>query len=66
MSLLYKKREELEYKVDIDQEDGIIRFMFWANCGKHGTDEVLDGYNLSPKRLLDILQDRDDYQEHEL
>jgi len=47
-------------------EDGKIQIDFTSDCGKFGTDEMLDGYVLTPERLLQILQDRDDYTDDEL
>ena len=66
MSLLYKLKEEQTTTCEIKQEDGKIVIDFWADCGKFGTDEMLDGYKLTPERLLQILHDRDDYSEDEL
>ena len=66
MSLLYKQKEEQTTTCEIKQKDGIIVIDFWADCGKFGTDEMLDGYVLTPERLLQILQDRDDYTDDEL
>lgn len=66
MSLLYKDPKEVKTTCEIKQEDGKIVIDFWADCGKFGTDEMLDGYVLTPKRLLQILQDRDDYTDDEL
>ena len=54
---VYKPGEKVDGKIVID---------FWADCGKFGTDEMLDGYVLTPERLLQILQDRDDYTDDEL
>ena len=53
-------------KVDIKQEKGKVQFIFESDCGKFGTDEMLDYYNLSPERLLQILQEREDYTEDEM
>ena len=66
MSLLYKPKEEQTTTCEIKQEDGKIVLDFYSDCGKFGTDEMLDGYKLTPERLLQILQDRDDYSENEL
>ena len=67
MSLLYKSKELQTLKVSIEkQKDGKIQIDFEQDCGKHGTDEMIDGYILTPKRLLQILQDRDDYTDEEL
>ena len=66
MSLLYKPKEEQTTTCKIKQEDGKIILDFYFDCGKFGTDEMIDGYKLTPERLLHILQDRDDYSEDEL
>ena len=56
MSLLYKKREDITTSVDIYHLDGKVVLDFSADCGKFGTDEMLDGYTLTADRLLMILQ----------
>lgn len=56
MSLLYKPKEEQTTSCEIKQEDGKIVLDFYCDCGKFGTDEMLDGYKLTPERLLQILQ----------
>lgn len=66
MSLLYKDEKDVTYKVSIKEIGDKIEFEFDADCGKFGTTETLDRYFLTPKRLLQILQDRDDYSEDEL
>lgn len=68
MSLLYKNKEDITYSVDIKPRDsqGYVYLEFYADCGKFGTDEMLAGYKLTPERLLEILQDRDDYTDKEL
>ena len=66
MSLLYKDHKDVKTTCEIKQEDGKIVIDFWADCGKFGTDEMLDAYYLTPQRLLQILQDRDDYLDSEL
>jgi len=66
MSLLYKDKKDVEYKVNIKQIGNKIELEFEADCGKFGTSENLDRYFLTPERLLQILQDRDDYSEDEL
>lgn len=66
MSLLYKPKQDRITTCEIKQEDGNIVLDFSSNCGKFGTDEMLDRYRLTPERLLQILQDRDDYSEDEL
>ena len=56
MSLLYKDRKDVITSVAIKQVDGKVVLDFSADCGKFGTDEMLDGYTLTPERLLEILQ----------
>lgn len=56
MSLLYKDNKYLTYKVDIKQDLGKIHILFTSDCGKFGTDEVLDSFELTPLELLTILQ----------
>ena len=65
MSLLYKDIKDVITSVDIKEEDGKIILDFSADCGKFGTDEMLDGYTLTPKRLLEILQSREDITDEE-
>ena len=66
MSFLYKNEEERTTFVESEVDNGTIQLTFSKDCGKFGTDEVLDFYNLTPERLLEILQDRNDYEDHEL
>ncbi|MCF6185028.1 MAG: hypothetical protein L3J56_10500 [Bacteroidales bacterium] len=66
MSLLYNDTKDVKTTCEIKQEDGKIIIDFWADCGKFGTDEMLDGYVLTPNRLQKILQNIDDYTDDEL
>jgi len=66
MSLLYKDPKDITTSCNIEQKDGKIIFDFWSDCGKFGTDEMLAGYKLTPRRLLEILLDREDITEEEL
>ena len=68
MSILYKSKEEqtVTFEVKTFSNDTIVVIDFYSDCGKFGTDEMIDGYKLTPERLLHILQDRDDYSEDEL
>lgn len=63
MSLLYEK--DVTITVEVMQPNGLITLDFYSNGGKHGTHESLDGYILTPKRLLQILQERLDVTENE-
>tara|TARA_R110000851_G_scaffold96589_2_gene209605 strand:+ start:468 stop:671 length:204 start_codon:yes stop_codon:yes gene_type:complete len=62
---LYKEPKDVKITCDIKQEDDKIILDFSADCGKFGTDEMLDGYALTAKRLLIILQDREDITDNE-
>ena len=66
MSLLYKPESEQTMEVEITEINGKLRIDFSSDCGKFGTHEMLDGYVLTPERLLEILQDRDNYTDEEL
>lgn len=63
---LYKPKEEQTVDVEIGDDGEYVYLEFSSDCGKHGTTEMLDGYKFTPERLLQILQDRDDYTEDEL
>lgn len=66
MSLLYKNVKDVKTICEITNEGGVMIIEFSADCGKFGADEILDVYKLTPERLLQILQDRDDYTDFEL
>jgi len=63
---LYKSKEEQTLTCDIKQENNKIIIDFSSNCGKFGTDEMLDGYTLTAKRLMQILQEREDITDDEM
>ena len=56
MSLLYKDPKDIKISCDVSQVDGKIILNFSADCGKFGTDEMLDGFTLTPERLLEVMQ----------
>jgi hypothetical protein len=65
--MLYKPKEEVTIEVEIKVLDDLrVVFDFYADCGKFGTSEALAGFTLTPKRLLQILQDREDITDEEL
>ena len=66
MSLLYKPKEEQTIDCDIKKENNKLVIDFSSDCGKFGTDEMLDGYILTPQRLLQILQERTDITDDEM
>ena len=60
MSLLYKKESDLKYQVEVKTlPDGKVVLQFSADCGKFGTEEILDEYEFTVKELLSILQKHD-------
>jgi len=64
MSLLYKDRKDIKYSLYIGQDSEKVLLSFSSDCGKHGTDELLDSFYLTPKQLLNILQRYDADAEH--
>lgn len=68
MSLLYKPKEEQTLSVEIKYNctDGKIHIDFSSDCGKFGTDEMLCGWVLTPERLMQILDEREDITDDEL
>lgn len=67
MSILYTPKDKQVLKIDIVKDfEGNIVMYFEKDIGKHGVDETIDAYKLTPERLLNILQDRDDYTDEEL
>ena len=64
MSLLYNSNPTI--KLIVTRINGKIQLEFESNIGKHNLDEPIDFYNLTPERLIDILQERDDYTDQEL
>ena len=66
MSLLYKDKKDMTTFVEIENINGVVKLEFTSDCGKFGTDEILDRYTLTPERLLEILQEHQNYTEDEL
>ena len=57
MSLLYKDKKDVITSVGIRHISGNkVVLDFSADCGKFGTDEILDGYTLTAERLLEVLK----------
>jgi hypothetical protein len=64
--MLYKRKEEQTIEVAIRTlNDKTILFDFHCDCGKFGTYESLAGFKLTPERLLQILQEREDITDEE-
>ena len=61
-----KPKEEQTLTCDIKQENNKIIIEFSSDCGKFGTDEMLDGYILTAERLMKILQEREDITDDEI
>lgn len=45
-----------KYYIEVKQENNKINMLFSSDCGKFGTNEILDEYTLTPLQLLKILQ----------
>jgi hypothetical protein len=65
-SLLYKPEDEQTIEASIVIGDEKISIEFSSDCGKFGMHEMLAGFILTPKRLLQILSEREDITDEEL
>jgi hypothetical protein len=66
MSLLYKRKEEQTIELEFEVlDDKSVVLDFYSDCGKFGMDEALAGFKLTPARLLQILQEREDITDKE-
>lgn len=66
MSLLYKPKSEQTVELEFEiLEDNKIVLDFYSDCGKFGTQEPLAGFKLTPERLLQILNEREDLTDEE-
>jgi hypothetical protein len=66
MSLLYKDPKDVIYSVDIwerESESDWITLEFYSDCGKHGMDEALVDYRITPLKLLRLLQDNEEKED---
>jgi hypothetical protein len=66
MSFLYKPIEEQKLSCEIKKINGKIEICFYSDCGKFGCNEMLQGYILSPERLMQILSEREDVTDEDL
>jgi hypothetical protein len=66
MSLLYVDEKDRELNIEVFWANDLVWIQFESNYGKHGTFEPIANYKLTPQRLLQILNDRDDYTDNEL
>ena len=66
MSILYKEVKDVDVDLFTAFHEGRLMLNFSADCGKFGTNEALDSYALTPKRLLAILQEREDITDEEM
>lgn len=66
MSLLYKPKEEHTIKLEFEVlNDKSFVLDFYSDCGKFGMQESLAGFKLTPERLLQILNEREDLTDEE-
>lgn len=54
--MLYKEEKDLKYTVDIFQKDGVVKFDFGADCGKHHVWEAMADFDITVKELFEILK----------
>lgn len=58
--MLYKKAADVSYYVDVKTRiNGNVELLFSADCGKHGTNEIIDEFEFTTKELLSILKKHD-------
>jgi len=58
--MLYKKAADVSYYVDVKTRiNGNVELFFSADCGKHGTNEIIDEFEFTTKELLSILKKHD-------
>lgn len=48
--------EKFKYDVQIRQHEHTVKMLFSCDCGKFGTDEILDEFEVTPEELLIALQ----------
>lgn len=59
MNSIYKPMDEQTLSVSMsDIKDGKVMFTFSADCGKFGTDEILDEIEIPVSQLFNLLQNR--------
>ena len=54
---MYKDKKDMTTFVEIENYNGFVKLEFSKDCGKFGTEEILDFFKLTPELLLKILQD---------
>lgn len=66
--MLYKDEKDLIYEADIKHRKNTddIEIVFYSDCGKFGAEEMLAAFKLTPKRLLSVLNDRQDLTDDEI
>ena len=67
MSLLYKDKKDITTFVEFKEgtKENNVSINFYNDGGKFGTIESLDSFDLTPDRLLQILQERKDLTDEE-
>ena len=57
MSLLYKEKEDWIYSVQSNKrEDGKMTIYLDVDCGKHGIDELIREYVLTPEQFMEAMK----------
>ena len=64
--MMSKNKKDTTTTAHINNVYGVLELRFFSDCGKFGTEEILDEYKLTPERLLQILQEYEGYSEDEL
>lgn len=62
MSLLYKDKSEIKYKLEMLERDGGYLFILSCDGGKFGTDEICAEYVVQHDRLITLLEIEEHFQ----
>jgi len=57
MSLLYKDEKDLKYSIQSTYaSDGKLYITLDVDCGKHGTDELIREYFVTPEQFMEAMK----------
>jgi len=60
MSLLYKDEKDWVWNVETTVENNVVEIEFEADCGKFGTDEGINSFEIPVEELLILLYEREE------
>ena len=50
------EEKKIEYYLDVKEYGNLLNLTFSSDCGKFGTNEILDEFEVTKQELLHILQ----------